>query len=119
MSRPYRIEAENVFYHITSRGDGRRVIFKGEKDYRKFLEYVIKAKKKYKFYLYAYVLMNNHYHLLIETTGDNISDAIRYLNSMYSSNVNVLEPTTTSSISHTTRPLLNFPKSRGSILNLV
>ena len=37
----------------------------------------------------------------------------------YSLNFNVFEPTTTSSISHTTRPLLNFPKSRGRILNLV
>ena len=65
MARPYRIIGENEFYHITSRGDGRRNIYKKEKDYIRFLDYVMRAKDRFQFRLYAYVLMTNHYHLLI------------------------------------------------------
>ena len=71
MARLYRLEAENTLYHLTNRGDGRKKIYKSENDYEKFLEYVLQAKKRYKFRLYAYVLMRNHYHLLVETLHAN------------------------------------------------
>jgi len=67
MARPYRLQAEHCLYQITSRGD-RKKIFVNERDYRKFLEYFRTAKKMFQFYLCAYYLMGNHYHLLIETT---------------------------------------------------
>ncbi|MFH1232067.1 MAG: hypothetical protein V1709_11300 [Planctomycetota bacterium] len=53
MARPYRLEAEDTCYHITSRGNERKQIFDKDRDYKKFIEYVIKAKEKYKFYLYG------------------------------------------------------------------
>ncbi len=67
MSRPYRLQGENYLYHITSRGNGRQKIFISDYDYRQFLHYVLRSKEKFNFYLYAFALMGNHYHLLIET----------------------------------------------------
>ena len=72
MARPYRLQAEDCFYHITSRGNSRKKIFLNNTDFEKFLEYILKAKEKYDFYLLAYVLMSNHYHLLIKTTNGEI-----------------------------------------------
>ena len=73
MARPYRLQAEGYFYHITSRGDDRKAIYLNDTDRQKFLEYVITAKDKFKFYVHAYCLMNNHYHLFLETTQANLS----------------------------------------------
>ena len=89
MARPYRIQGENYFYHITSRGDDRKKIFISNYDYQKFLHYLLTAKTKYNFYLYAYVLMNNHYHLLIETTQPNLSKIMQYVNSAYTTYYNI------------------------------
>ncbi len=88
MARPYRILGENAFYHITSRGDGRRKIFKNKRDKDKFLGYVTRSKGKYNFRLYAYVLMDNHYHLLIETLKPNLSKIMHYINSVYTTYFN-------------------------------
>ena len=89
MSRPYRLQAENSFYHITSRGNERKDIFRKESDYLKFLEYVLKAKERHQFYLYAYVLMTNHYHLLIETAKANLSRIMQNINTSYTTYHNV------------------------------
>jgi putative transposase len=83
MARPYRLQAEGCFYHITSRGDDRKKIFLNETDYKKFLEYLKKSKERFRFYLYAYCLMGNHYHLLIETTQANLSRIMHGLNTAY------------------------------------
>jgi REP element-mobilizing transposase RayT len=83
MARPYRLQAENCLYHITSRGNNRSKIFLEDSDYKKFLEYIGKAKEKYNFYLCAYALLANHYHLLIETTQPNLSKLMQYLNTAY------------------------------------
>jgi REP element-mobilizing transposase RayT len=83
MARPYRLQGEGYLYHITSRGDDRKRIYISKYDYEKFLEYLLKAKEKYKFYLYAYCLMSNHYHLLIETTKPNLSRIMQYINTAY------------------------------------
>ncbi|MCD6197574.1 MAG: transposase [Deltaproteobacteria bacterium] len=58
---PCVLQAEGCFYHITSRGNDRKRIFLHETDFEKSLEYILKAKEKYNFYLLAYVLMSNHY----------------------------------------------------------
>ena len=89
MARPYRLQAEGCFYHITSRGDDRKPIFKSERDYQKFLEYIAIAKDKFKFFVYAYCLMTNHYHLFIETTQANLSRIMQYLNTAYTIYYNI------------------------------
>jgi putative transposase len=83
MARPYRLQGEGYLYHITSRGDDRNRIYISEYDYGKFLEYFLKAKEKYNFYVYAYCLMGNHYHLLIETKLPNLSRIMQYINTAY------------------------------------
>jgi putative transposase len=89
MARPYRLQCENCLYHITSRGDDRKMIFVSEHDFNKFLEYVLSAKERFMFHLYAYCLMNNHYHLLVETTQPNISRIMQYINTSYTIYYNI------------------------------
>lgn len=83
MARAYRLQGEGLLYHLTSRGDDRKKIFIGNKDFEKFLTYLEIAKEKFKFYLYAYCLMDNHYHLLLETTQPNLSRIMQNINSSY------------------------------------
>ncbi len=89
MARPYRLQAEGCFYHITSRGDDRKKIFLDEADYRKFLGYLKTAKGKFNFYLYAYCLMGNHYHLFIEIAQANLSRIMQSLNTAYTVYYNI------------------------------
>ncbi len=89
MARPYRLQSADCFYHITSRGDDRKKIFISEYDFMKFLEYLSLAKNRFKFYLYSYCLMSNHYHLLLETTQANISRIMHYLNGAYTTYYNI------------------------------
>jgi len=89
MARPIRIEYEGAVYHVTSRGNERRKIFFSKRDYEKFKEYIGEAKEKYRFILHGYVLMTNHYHLLIETPEKNLSKIMHYINSSYTTYTNV------------------------------
>lgn len=88
MARPYRLQSEDCFYHITSRGDDRKKVFISDRDYEKFLDYLLTAKQRFKFHVYAYCLMTNHYHLLLETTQANISKIMHYINGSYTTYYN-------------------------------
>ena len=88
MARPYRLQTEDCIYHITSRGDNRKKIYISNYDFEKFLEYLVIAKEKFKFYVYAYCLMSNHYHLFIETPQANLSRIMQYINTAYTSYYN-------------------------------
>lgn len=88
MARPLRIDIEGAFYHITSRGNEKRDIFFSEEDYDKFIIYLKKAKGKYRFLLHCYVLMCNHYHLLLETPQANLGKIMHFINSSYSNYIN-------------------------------
>jgi REP element-mobilizing transposase RayT len=89
MARPYRLQGENCFYHIMSRGDDRKKIYTKPGDYGKFMDYVVKAKERYQFYLYAYCLMANHFHLLLETILPNISQIMHYVKGSYTTYYNI------------------------------
>lgn len=89
MARPLRLEYEGAFYHVTSRGNERGKIFFSEADYLKFLDYLREAIKKYGIILHGYVLMTNHYHLLIETPEANLSKVMHYLNGSYTTYINI------------------------------
>lgn len=84
MSRPLRIEFEGAFYHVLSRGQRSENIFYSDKDRKKFLEKLEECVEKFKITIHAYVLMDNHYHLLIETPFANLSKAMHYINASYS-----------------------------------
>ena len=83
MARPLRIEYEGALYHVTSRGNERKNIFFTKRDYEKFKEYVADCQKKYGFTLHCYVLMSNHYHLLVEVREKNLSKIMHFINSSY------------------------------------
>ena len=89
MARPLRLEYEGAFYHVTARGNERRKIFFSKRDYDKFREYLAEGRDKYGFKLHAYVLMTNHYHLLIETPEKNLSKLMHHINSSYTTYINV------------------------------
>jgi len=84
MARPVRIEYEGAFYHIISRGERKENIFFSDTDRRKFLEKLRETAEKFIIKIHCYVLMENHYHLLVETPRGNIVKAIHYLNTSYS-----------------------------------
>ncbi|MEI6614468.1 MAG: transposase [Chrysiogenales bacterium] len=84
MSRPLRIEYENAFYHVIARGERRDAIFNYPSDKEKFLVKLGETAEKYRLLVHAYVLMDNHYHVLVETPQGNLSQAMHYLNASYS-----------------------------------
>jgi putative transposase len=89
VARPLRIEYEGALYHVTARGNEKRKVFFSRKDYGKFKEYLANAIEKYGFILHGYVLMTNHYHLIIETPEKNLSKIMHYVNSSYTTYTNI------------------------------
>jgi len=83
MARPLRIDFPDTYYHVLSRGNEQRPIFKTNKDYEKFLSILEKAVGKFHLEIHAYVLMRNHYHLLVKTTQGNLSRAIQWIGVTY------------------------------------
>lgn len=88
MARPLRIEYPGANYHITSRGNARQPIFKDDKDREVFLEVLGFVVIRYIWLCHAYCLMDNHYHLLIETPEGNLSQGMRQLNGIYTQKFN-------------------------------
>ena len=78
MSRPLRIDIEGAWYHVTARGHNRRNIFWDEGDRRHYLGLVKEMTVRYRVEIHAYVLMDNHYHLLVRTPEANLSRAIQW-----------------------------------------
>jgi len=89
MARPLRFEYKGALYHVHARGNERRKIFFTDADYKKFKEYVAGAIEKYHCLVHCYVLMGNHYHLIIETPEANISRVMHYINGSYTTYINI------------------------------
>lgn len=83
MARQLRHHYAGGWYHITARGMGRREIFEDDRDREHFIELLAGMVGRYGVVLHAYVLMDNHYHLLIETPAGNASRALQWLNLSY------------------------------------
>ena len=83
MSRPLRVEYEHAFYHVISRGHRRENIFRNDGDRKNFLNKLSQAAERLQLKIHAYVLMSNHYHLLIETPQANIVKAMHDINAGY------------------------------------
>ena len=83
MARPLRIEYDGALYHITSRGNERKAIFKDPGDRQLFLRILAQVTEHFHWICHAYCLMNNHYHLVIETPDGNLSKGMRRLNGVY------------------------------------
>ncbi|MBK5273494.1 MAG: transposase [Desulfuromonadales bacterium] len=89
MSRPLRIEYPGAFYHVTSRGNEQKDVFKSQRDREKFLEYLASATERYGAVIHAYCLMSNHFHLLMETPEGNLSQIMRHINGAYTIYFNI------------------------------
>ena len=83
MARPLRIEFPGAVYHVTSRGNQRNNIFVDDEDRETFLNIVAHAAKRHNWSCHAYCLMDNHYHMLIETPDGNLSKGMRQLGGVY------------------------------------
>ncbi len=83
MPRKPRIEFEGAFYHVITRGNQRQKIFKDTADYQKFIQFLTRYKNRYHYSLYAYVLMSNHVHLLIEARETPLSKILQGINQSY------------------------------------
>ncbi len=80
MARPLRIEYPGAVYHVTSRGNEKKPVFRDDQDRTNFLNTIQHVIKRYHWICHAYCLMDNHYHLLIETPDGNLALGMRQLN---------------------------------------
>ena len=88
MARAWRIEFEGALYHVLSRGNERRDIFFGDDDRRRFLDTLGDMAQRFEIDVFVYVLMGNHYHLLLRTPRANLSRAMQWLGVTYTNRFN-------------------------------
>ena len=89
MARPLRIEFPGAVYHITSRGNALQSIFIDDIDRQVFLEVLGNVVEKYNWLCHAFCLLDNHYHILVETQEPNLSLGMRQLNGVFTQRVNI------------------------------
>jgi Transposase and inactivated derivatives len=83
LTRPLRFEFPGAIWHITSRGNERRDIYRDDDDRRRFLSLLAHVVRHRLWRLHAWVLMSNHFHLLIETPEVGLSRGVKWLNQIY------------------------------------
>ena len=88
MARPLRLEFPGAVYHVTSRGNARQRVFFTDRDWQLFLDTLAHVISRYGWLCHAYCLMDNHYHLLVETPRANLSLGMRQLNGIYTQSFN-------------------------------
>jgi putative transposase len=84
MARPLRIERPGGRYHVTARGNERKAIYRTDEDRFHFLAVLAEAVERFGVGIHAYVLMDNHFHLLLATPEANLSAAMQWVNVSYS-----------------------------------
>ncbi|MBE0577399.1 MAG: transposase [Desulfuromonadales bacterium] len=88
MARPLRIQYAGAVYHVMCRGNDRQEIFLDDEDRTTFLRILSRSFNIYSVKLHAYVLMPNHFHLLVETPLGNLAEFMRQFNITYTSYFN-------------------------------
>ena len=88
MSRPLRIEFDGAVYHVMARGNAREPIFFDDHDRQAFVDGLWQSAERFEWWVWAYCLMDNHYHLLIETRSGQLSRGMRELNGIYTQRFN-------------------------------
>jgi REP element-mobilizing transposase RayT len=88
MSRPQRIEFAGACYHVMARGNARERIYWDDEDRQRFLDGLSRVCDRFDWILWAYCLMDNHYHLLVETEQPTLSRGMREVNGTYSQSFN-------------------------------
>lgn len=88
MARPLRIEFPGAVYHVTSRGNARAAIYADDTDRTTFLALLTQVVQRYHWLCHAYCLMDNHYHLVLETPEGNLAQGMRQVNGLYTQGYN-------------------------------
>ena len=83
MARPLRLELPGALYHVTSRGDRREDIYLNDADRQRWLDLLGEVCVRHNWLCHAYCLMDNHFHIVIETVDGNLSAGMRQLNGVY------------------------------------
>jgi REP element-mobilizing transposase RayT len=94
MARKPRIYYEGALYHVIVRGNNRAYIFKSEENKEEYKKIVSKYKKRYRFKLYAYCIMDNHAHLLIEVGDIPLSKIMQGIQQVFTQHYNRKNGTT-------------------------
>jgi len=89
MARPWRIQYEGALYHIFSRGNNQQDIYLADDDRYLFLDTIGQMSERYGIDIFAYVLMDNHYHLLLRTPKANLSRSMQWLGTTYTRRFNL------------------------------
>ncbi|WP_269523569.1 transposase [Coraliomargarita parva] len=90
MPRKQRIEYPGAVYHIISRGNYRKELFRSENTGKAFERTIFEATERCGWKLHAYVIMSNHYHLAVETPEPNLVDGMKWLQSTFATRFNRL-----------------------------
>jgi REP element-mobilizing transposase RayT len=88
MARKPRVEFEGATYHVMCRGNRQAPIFKDDRDHEIFLDTLNEVSERNGWLIHAFVLMGNHYHLLLETPEPNLVDGMRWFQSTYTQRFN-------------------------------
>jgi REP element-mobilizing transposase RayT len=88
MASPLRIELAGGLYHVTSRGDRREAFYFNDADRRAWLETLDQVCSRFNWVCHAWCQMTNHYHIVVEAVGGNLSLGMRWLNGVYTQIVN-------------------------------
>lgn len=88
MARPIRIEYTGALYHVTSRGDRREDIYLDDEDRLIWLDVFSQVCTRFNWRCHAWCLMDNHYHIVVETIEGNLSQGMRQLNGVYTQKSN-------------------------------
>lgn len=88
MTRPLRIAFKDAWYHVMNRGRRGEAVFAGKDDYLQFMNLLKETVELWNLRIAAYCLMENHYHLLVQTPDANISRCMRHLNGVYTQRFN-------------------------------
>lgn len=93
MARQWRIEYAGAIYHVLSRGNGGQDIFRSNDDRHLFLDLLEKLVERFNIEVHGYVLMGNHYHILLKTNDANVSKAMQWLGTSYTRKFNLKNST--------------------------
>ena len=83
MTTMHRKQSESGFYHVMARGVGKAIIYEDDADRTRFLELLSRLTRESKVGLYAWCLMDNHYHILVQGDLGDISELLQLLNGTY------------------------------------
>jgi putative transposase len=88
VARPLRIEFPGALYHVTARGNERKPIVRDDYDREQWLKALARVVSRFQWLIYAYCLMDNHFHLVVETPKPNLARGMRELNGVFAQRFN-------------------------------